>query len=317
MLQGVNNTFGGIGLEINSAGTAPGNTTVLRKTGTATTGNSNDGIKRYFQITPTETNGFNATLVFRYDESDLNSIPEGNLVLFRSTDLSNWNQVSSSLNTTNNTLTATGVDNFSYWTAGNSTAPLPVELSALSAKVKGSSAEIEWETKTEINSYLFEIERMGLESIWEKTGEVFASGNSNSPKEYYFRDENLSNGKYQYRLRMIDNDGTYQYSDAVEVNIDKPEKFAIRQNYPNPFNPSTAIEYQIAEKSIVTLKIFDILGNEVEILVNEVEEAGYYKVNYFPGRKNISSGTYLYRITVTGEETGKVSSEVKKMQLIK
>ncbi len=317
VLQGVNNTFGGTGLEINPAGTAPGSTTVLRKTGTATTGNGNDGIKRYFQITPTETSGFNATLVFKYDENELNAIPEGNLVLFRSTDLSNWDQVSAVLNTSNNTLTATGVNNFSYWTAGNSSTPLPVELSGFSVRVTGKKVELRWKTENEVNSFMFEIQRAGAESLWKKIGEVKAGGNSNSPKEYYFRDGNLSNGKYQYRLRMVDIDGTYQYSDAVEVKIDKPEKFAISQNYPNPFNPSTTIEYEIPERSHISLKIFDVLGNEVETPVNGIKDAGYHKVNYHSGNTNISSGTYFYRINITELESGKTFSETKKMQLIK
>ncbi|NLH62344.1 MAG: T9SS type A sorting domain-containing protein, partial [Ignavibacteriales bacterium] len=317
VLRGVNNTFGGIGLEINPAGTAPGNTAILRKTGTATTGNSSEGIKRYFQITPTETSGFNATLVFKYDENELNAIPEGNLVLFRSTDLSNWDQVPAVLNTSNNTLTATGVNNFSYWTAGNSSTPLPVELSGFSVRVTGKKVELRWKTENEVNSFMFEIQRAGAESLWEKIGEVKAGGNSNSPKEYYFRDGNLSNGKYQYRLRMVDIDGTYQYSDAVEVKIDKPEKFAISQNYPNPFNPSTTIEYEIPERSHISLKIFDVLGNEVETPVNGIKDAGYHKVNYHSGNTNISSGTYFYRINITELESGKTFSETKKMQLIK
>jgi len=316
--QNVTNVFGGIGVEINAAGNAPGSTLIERETGNEITSNGNSSIKRCFYISPAVNNSLNASLVFHYDDSELNGISESNLRLFRASELNGeWSFMNGIVNTESNTITLSGIDGFSYWTAGNSESPLPVELSALSATVKGSSVNINWETKTEINSFMFEIQRMGSKTNWEKAGEVSASGNSNSPKEYSFKDENLTNGKYHYRLKIVDNDGKYKYSDAVDVNVDKPDKFAISQNYPNPFNPSTAIEYQIPERSQVTLKIFDILGNEVEMLVNEVMEAGYYKVNYFLGRKSISSGTYLCRLTVTGEETGRIFSEVKKMQLIK
>ena len=101
------------------------------------------------------------------------------------------------------------------------------------------------------------------------------------------------------------------------MNIDKPKNFSLFQNYPNPFNPSTTIKYQIAEKSLVKLAIFDILGNEVGNLINEEKEAGYYSLSFNAAEKNFSTGTYFYRMTITGLETGKVSSEVKKMQLIK
>lgn len=317
IVQNENNTFGGMGIEINAAGTAPGVTTVLRKTGTATSGNSSEGIKRYFEITPTETSGFNATLVLKYDESELNSIPEASLVLFRSTNLSDWSQVEAVMDQENNKFNASEVNSFSYWTAGNSTAPLPVELSSFAAVANYKTVELRWRTESEVNSYMFEVHRSGRENTWEKAGEVNAYGNSNAPKEYNFLDRTVSSGKYLYRLKIIDNDGTYRYSDAVEVTIDKPDKFAISQNYPNPFNPSTAIEYQIPERSHVTLKIFDILGNEAETLLNQMMDAGYYKVNYNAGMKKLSSGTYFYNMVVTGLETGKVSSEVKKMQLIK
>ncbi|HOJ19150.1 MAG TPA: T9SS type A sorting domain-containing protein [Ignavibacteriaceae bacterium] len=318
VVQSVNNTFGGIGIEINAAGTAPGSTIVLRKTGTATTGNGNQGIKRYFQITPTATNGFNATLVFKYDENELNLIPEANLRLFKSTDEgTTWTLEGGTVDPDANTVTLTGIDGFSRWTLASESAPLPVELTSFTANVKGNGVELRWKTESEVNSYLFEIQKSVQNSEWEKAGEVAASGNSNSPREYTFTDENVLAGKYQYRLRIVDNDGSEKYSNILEVNTGMPVRFNLSQNYPNPFNPGTTISYQIPEKSFVTLSIFDILGNEVKNLMNEEKEAGYHTLNFNAAEKNFSTGTYFYRMTITGLETGKVSSEVKKMQLIK
>ncbi len=112
---------------------------------------------------------------------------------------------------------------------------------------------------------------------WKKIGFVAGMGNSISPTNYSFVDnENQITGKYRYRLKQIDIDGTYSYSNEVEIQI-LPGRFSLEQNYPNPFNPSTVIKYKIPEvistearNPFITLKVYDVLGNEVSTLVNEV-----------------------------------------------
>jgi hypothetical protein len=88
-----------------------------------------------------------------------------------------------------------------------------------------------------------------------------------------------------------------------------PSSFSLSQNYPNPFNPSTSIKYQIANSKLVTLKIYDILGKEIAILVNEKQSPGTYKVNW--DASAFPSGIYLYKLN-SGDY-----SETKKMLLIK
>ena len=88
-----------------------------------------------------------------------------------------------------------------------------------------------------------------------------------------------------------------------------PEGFCLYQNYPNPFNPTTKISYQIPEPSFVTLKVYDMLGNEIKTLVNEEKPAGEYKVN-FDGKK-LTSGIYLYQLKAGSYY------ETKKMILLK
>jgi hypothetical protein len=173
--------------------------------------------------------------------------------------------------------------------------PLPVELTLFTAKVKDNKVNLYWKTETEVNNFGFDIERKTNEGGWYKISFVKGNGNSNSPKEYFYTDDKLIGGsKFQYRLKQVDNDGQFEYSDIVEVEI-IPDKFALFQNYPNPFNPSTIIRYQIPKESKVNIKIYDVLGAQIMELVNETKVAGVYEVVF--DAKNLTSGTYIYRIT--------------------
>ena len=109
-----------------------------------------------------------------------------------------------------------------------------------------------------------------------KIGEVAAAGNSNSPKDYSFVDKNVVAGKYQYRIKMIDADGSYEYSNTIEAEIAMPKEYAISQNYPNPFNPTTRIDYQLPFDSKVTIELYGITGEKIATLVNSELTAGYY-----------------------------------------
>ena len=194
-----------------------------------------------------------------------------------------------------------------YWNPRNY--PLPVELVSFSAVAKGNKVILNWETATEVNNYGFEIHRRANEDDWITLGFVDGHGNSNSPKIYSFSDNNPTGGtKFSYRLKQIDNDGTYEYSDIVEVEF-VPTEFALYQNYPNPFNPTTKIKYSIPRASNVTIKVFDILGEEVITLVNEKQEAGTYNVD-FDG-SNLDSGIYIYQMQAED------FSSTKKMLIIK
>jgi hypothetical protein len=179
---------------------------------------------------------------------------------------------------------------------------LPVELSSFTAQVlRNGGVQLDWTTETEIDNYGFELERRIVSKHstignWEKIGFVEGQGNSNSPKEYSFLDEGISYGKYLYRLKQIDTDGTFEYSDEIEVDAGEiPNGFVLEQNYPNPFNPSTTIRFAINESVPATLKIYDALGNEVAELFNEKSEARkIYNIEFDGG--NLSSGIYFYKL---------------------
>ena len=175
---------------------------------------------------------------------------------------------------------------------------LPVELSFFIAEIiNGNEIHLNWQTETEVDNYGFEIERASSlttprQDAWEMIGFVEGHGNSNSPKEYSFVDKNINSEKYSYRLKQLDTDGSFTYSDVVEIDLKLPDRFKLSQNYPNPFNPTTVINYQLPEAGKVTLSIYDILGNEVRILVNEERSAGNYEIEF--NATGLPSGVYFY-----------------------
>ncbi len=119
---------------------------------------------------------------------------------------------------------------------------LPVQLISFNGVVKGSVIELNWKTATEVNTNIFEIERR-ITATWEKIGELPAGGTSNAPRDYTFVDnlKNVSNRNIRYRLKTVDNDGSYKYSSEVEV-VAIPAMYLLEDNYPNPFNPQTKIQ---------------------------------------------------------------------------
>ena len=178
--------------------------------------------------------------------------------------------------------------------------PLPVELSTFTAISKGSDVKLNWQTATEVNNYGFEVERRSnvnseTSDAWEKVGFVNGNGNSNSPKEYSYIDNNLiGGGNFLYRLKQIDNDGQFEYSKTVEIELILNE-YALYQNYPNPFNPVTNIRFQLPKESKVVIKVYNILGSEVIELLNEQKGPGIYEIDF--NASNLPSGVYFYKIS--------------------
>lgn len=186
---------------------------------------------------------------------------------------------------------------------------VPVELASFTASVSGNTVTLNWITSTEMNNSGFDILRSVQKDVWEKIAFVRGNGTTTEINYYSFEDENLNAGKYSYRLKQIDFDGSYEYSNVVYVDVAIPTKFELSQNYPNPFNPSTTIKFTIPESAMVTLSIFNALGEEVALLVNRVMESGTYEVNF--NAVGLNSGMYFYRIQA-GDFT-----QVKKMTLLK
>ncbi|MDR3667818.1 MAG: T9SS type A sorting domain-containing protein, partial [Ignavibacteriaceae bacterium] len=208
-----------------------------------------------------------------------------------------------------------------YITIVQTNVGLPVELSSFTSSANGRNISLNWETKTEKNSNKFVIERANIDANssslnWESISSVKAAVLSNSPKQYSFTDKNLQTGKYQYRLKMIDNDGSFAYSKVENVEVSVPKNFELSQNYPNPFNPNTKINYSLPNDSKVTLEVYNIIGERVAQLVNEQQPAGYYTINFSISNNKITSGIYIYKLSAD-DNNGKSFSSIKKMILLK
>ncbi|MBK9099333.1 MAG: T9SS type A sorting domain-containing protein [bacterium] len=197
---------------------------------------------------------------------------------------------------------------------------VPVELTSFAAEVDGNEVHIRWTTQTELNNSGFEIYRLTHGTDWQKITFVPGSGSSTEPKDYFYIDRDVKNGNYFYQLKQIDYNGRYEFSDVITVEVSTPVEYSLEQNYPNPFNPTTSIRFsipsviairQLPEKQsqLVTLKVYDILGNELALLVNEEKPEGIYRVEF--NAAGLSSGMYFY-VLKAGNFV-----ETKKMLLLK
>jgi len=182
--------------------------------------------------------------------------------------------------------------------------PIPVELQSFSANVIGTDVLLNWITSTEKNNSGFEVQRKTQEENEFKTL-IFIEGNGTTTEQnsYSFIDKNSPSGFVTYRLKQIDLDGSFEYSNSIEVEVISPKVFSLEQNYPNPFNPSTKIKYVIPNVETlqsasiqVTLKIYDVLGNEITTLVNEQQQPGIYEVEFNTKEMNLTSGVYFYQL---------------------
>ena len=197
---------------------------------------------------------------------------------------------------------------------------VPVELISFTHRIVNGKVILDWATATELNNMGFEIQRSIDNNIFVTVGFVEGNGTATTNHNYTFTDEGIA-GKVYYRLKQVDYNGTYSYSNVIEVSGVTVSTIQLEQNYPNPFNPATTIKYQLGNDGFVNLKIFNALGEEVAELVNQYQKAGSYSVTFdashsgtsesFRLARNLSSGVYVYQLTA-GEY-----KENRKMLMIK
>jgi len=192
---------------------------------------------------------------------------------------------------------------------------IPVELTTLNATINGENVDLTWSVTSETNNYGFEIERsFDGGSNWENVGFVQGRGTTTSPKDYAYSDPitvtHRNVGNVKYRLRQVDNDGSYSYSPIVDAYFDAtPTTITLYQNYPNPFNPTTTLSYQLTEPGHATLKVYNTLGEYISTLVDEYREAGVHQLTM--DAKDLPSGNYIYQLNVNGQVQQKKMTVMK------
>ncbi|HCA43621.1 MAG TPA: hypothetical protein DEP28_10260 [Bacteroidetes bacterium] len=264
--------------------------------------------------------GMTYDVIFYFDSLSTGNIlnPETSIILAKFDGVS-WESyprgtgvMQSELNWEQKYVKVRGLSSFSVFAITDEASALPVNLVSFTSSVLKNKVKLEWVTNYEINNSGFQIERLksGNSENWKVAGFVEGNGNSNVINKYSFTDNVQQTGIYKYRLKQTDFNGNFEYHYLTnEINLSNPVSYELMQNYPNPFNPNTKIDFQISQTEKVELRIFDITGKEVAVLVNEILADGFYSVT-FSGEK-FSSGVYFYKLKA-GEFTG-----IKKMILVK
>ena len=296
-----NSNIGGLGVGLNSGIDNLGDVTITR-----VSGNSGAvkvgvfvGINRSWTITQSGSapaSGRNLTLT--WDSGDDKGLNVTKAVVWKS-DGASWAPFTNPLGTDASgsggirTITANGVTSFSKWTVSDIANPLPVELSSFTGVADKEGIELKWATATELNNCGWDVEKQ-VNGTWTKIGSVKGSGNSTTSKQYSFMDKEALNGSFQYRLKQNDIDGTFKYSNVVEVKNNVVLSYKLG-NYPNPFNPATTIAFEMPESGMVNITIYNMLGEKVATVVSERMEMGAHEINFDASR--LASGTYIYRLT--------------------
>ncbi|MBN1349616.1 S8 family serine peptidase [candidate division KSB1 bacterium] len=182
--------------------------------------------------------------------------------------------------------------------------PVPVELASFNAIINKNVVTLKWRTETESNNYGFEIERALKtdSSEWEKIGFIKGNGTTTNPNHYFYDDHlnnqllsHLQKNEIYYRLKQIDFDGTAHYSKKISINNNQRRlSFRLYQNYPNPANPATQMRFTLAQACFVSLKVYNVLGKEVETIISEHLEAGEHRIQWQTNQH--PSGTYFYKL---------------------
>jgi hypothetical protein len=191
---------------------------------------------------------------------------------------------------------------------------IPVELSSFSAELSGSDVILNWTTATELNNQGFEIEHSTDNQNFSKIGFVPGFGTTTEMKSYSFRVSDISAGVQYYRLKQIDFDGTTTIYNSVEVTGPIPNTFVLNQNHPNPFNPSTTISFSLPVESNVTIKLFNMLVQEVAKISDGSFQAGSHNLDF--NAQNLTSGAYIYTLEASGIN-GESFKSTKKMLLLR
>jgi photosystem II stability/assembly factor-like uncharacterized protein len=190
---------------------------------------------------------------------------------------------------------------------------LPIQLASFTGRhLGGTRVRLDWRTLSETNNLGFYVQRRReTDSAFTEISSLIPGyGTTNEPHDYTWTDTNATIARWYYRLKQVDLGGPVHFTEPIVVDVTTSVReqqarydFRLEQNYPNPFNPTTNIKFQIprqtdggqANDGLISLKVFNMLGQEVTTLVNEVRRAGSYEVTF--DASHLASGVYIYKLT--------------------
>jgi len=257
-----------------------------------------NSILRYYDITPNNNSALNATLRLNYFNAELNGLDENSLVFWKSSNNLNWtNEGFTTRNTTTNYVEKTGIAAFSRWTLSSIGNILPVTGLSLSGKWKNNAAELNWTTLAEYNNHYFNIERKyanenNFVTVGKKNS-LHADGNSQSPSYYHSIDPASDNrGAIFYRLRQVDIDGKFSYSNTISIGPDAAKVF-IEKIYPTvTVQQSIYVEVGNMNLHQMEISLYDMTGRvllkkklkyESQLLQLPTLTAGVYQLRFLSG----------------------------------
>lgn len=291
----------GLGFTITSAADL-GSTTVTR-THARPFDATNTAAARVYDVAPTNDGGLDATIIVRYDESELTSPDvEGPLELYVSTDGgSTWSLKGGTVDEAANTVTATGIDALSQWTVGAPISALPVEMAGLDGRVDNDAALLAWQTLSELNNAGFEVQHRGPEAeAFGAHGFVRGAGTTDRAQTYTYRAAGLEPGVHTFRLKQMDVDGVSTLTDVVELRVDVPRVVSLRPNYPNPVRETTNLAFTVAAAGPAKVDVFNLLGQRIATLYDAPAAAGQVHRLAVDTRR-WASGVYFYTLTANGQ----------------
>lgn len=301
-----------------SAGTVPTSVELSNFSGMSPDANAPGLItgKSFWRATATGGSGFTYRIKFWYNPNSLGMLEE-NLMKLGKKNGNIWYPVDSTfLNTDMHTVASSSLNSFSDFCLY--TGSIPVELTSFSSSVADQKITLSWSTATETNNRGFEVERK-LNNEWVSAGFVAGKGTTQQISSYSFVDDFSARpftGTVSYRLKQIDLDGSFTYSNIVSNEVDfMPKEYALYQNYPNPFNPSTNVKFALPFESKVSVSIYNVTGERVEVLFNGNLTAGYHELAFNGAGK--ATGIYFYTIEAQALNGAKSFKSVKKMVLLK
>lgn len=194
------------------------------------------------------------------------------------------------------------------------TEAIPVELASFTGEQSSNGVILKWITASETNNLGFSVQRSTDGSSFNEITFITGKGTTTDQTKYSYLDNDVRVGTIYYRLKQIDLDGTFEYSNVINVDVNLPTQFSLMQNHPNPFNPSTKIIFELPVDANVKLNVFNIIGQQITELVNSDLAGGRHEFDF--NASDLSSGIYYYTLSAVGKN-GIDFSATKKMILIK